>query len=447
VKPDVRITWNDGFAIAYQVVGSGNEDVVYLPGLVSNVDLMWGIPSYARFLERLALVGRLITLDRRGVGCSDRLAPGSAPTLEEIVDDVLAVLEAASCARVTVFAAQEGVFPALLLAASHPYFVRSLILFGAAPSWVRSDDLPDEWSEEEWASALRSYGRITSAAETVQAFIRTHVPSLVGDERSRQAFISLFMNTQGIGASLAETHRLSRTDLRGILPSITVPTLVLRREDNEVNPASSGRYLVEQIAGAEYIEIPGRDSQPWLGDQDPIFKAIERFVGVEPPGAMSDRRLVTVLFTDIVGSTEKQAELGDHGWRELVERHHVVVRESLARWHGVEIDTAGDGFFTSFDGPARAIRCARAIVDEVHGLGIEVRAGLHTGECETIDNKLGGVAVNIGARVGGLARPSEVLVSQTVKDLVAGSGFAFEDRGEHELRGIPDKWRLFAVRN
>jgi class 3 adenylate cyclase len=445
VRPDVRITWSDGFAIAYQVVGGGSEDVVYLPGFASNVDLMWDIPSYARFLERLASVGRLITLDRRGVGCSDRLAPGSAPTVEEIVDDVLAVMEAASCARVTLFAAQEGAFPALLLAASHPYFVRSLILFGASPSWVRSDDLPDEWSEEEWASALRSFERVTSATETVQGYIRTHVPSPAGDERSGRALVSLFMNTQGIGASLEESRRLSRTDLRGILPSITVPTLVLHREGNEVNPASSGRYLAEHIAGAEYIEIPGRDTQPWLGDQGPIFEAIERFLGVEPPTAASDRRLATVLFTDIVGSTEKQAELGDHGWRELVERHHAVVRESLTRWHGVENDTAGDGFYATFDGPARAIRCALEVAERVLDLGIRVRAGAHAGECEIIEGKYGGITVSIGARVAALAGANEVLVSQTVKDLVAGSGLAFEDAGEHELKGVPDRRHLYRV--
>jgi class 3 adenylate cyclase len=439
------MTWNDGFAIAYQVVGSGSEDVVYLPGLVSNVDLMWDIPPYARFLEHLGSIARLITLDRRGVGCSDRLAPGSAPTLEEIVDDVLAVMEAASCARATVFAVQEGAFPALLLAAAHPYFVRGLVLFGASPSWVRSDDLLDEWSEEEWESSLRWMERVTSATETGQLLIRTQTPSLAGDEKTERALVSLFLNTQSLGASLAETRMLRRADLRGILASITVPTLVLRREGNEVNPASSGRYLAEHISGAEYMEIPGRDSQPWLGDQGPVFEAIERFVGVKRPAAASDRRLATVLFIDIVGSIQKQAELGDHGWRELVERHHAEVRESLTRWHGVENDTAGDGFYATFDGPARAIQCALEVAERARGLGIEVRGGLHAGECEIIEGKHGGITVSIGARVMSLAGAGEVLVSQTVKDLVAGSSLTFEDTGEHELKGVPDHWRLYRV--
>ena len=445
MKPDVRITWNDGFAIAYQVVGSGAEDIVYLPGLVSNVDLMWDVPPYARFLERLSSISRLIVVDRRGVGCSDRFTPGTAPTLEEITDDVLAVMEASSSPRATILAVQDGVFPALLLAASHPYLVRSLALVGASPGWLRSDDLPDEWPEERWESALRSTTRLTSATDDVQGYIRSAAPSLAGDERTERALVSLFLNNQGLGASLTENRMISRVDLRAILPSISVPTLVIHREGDEVVPASSCRYLAEHVQNAEYLEVPGRDALPWVGDTEPIFEALERFLGVERPAATVDRRLATVLFTDIVGSTEKQAQLGDRGWKELVERHHAVVREGLSRWHGVENDTAGDGFYATFDGPARAIRCALEVIEHVRPLGIEVRTGVHTGECEVIESKCAGLTVSIGARVASNAGPSEVLVSQTVKDLVAGSGLTFEDRGEHELKGVPDRWHLYAV--
>lgn len=445
MKPDVRFTWNDGFAIAYQVIGSGSNDVIYLPGFLSNVELMWDIPPYARFLERLASMSRLIAVDRRGFGCSDRLTPGTTPTLEEIADDVLAVVEAAMCEQVTVLAVQDAAFTALLLAASRPYLIKSLVLFGASPSWVRVEDLPDEWSEGEWESALRSFGRVTSATASVQGYIRAQAPSLAGDQKSERALVSLYINSQGIGAGIAESRMLSRIDLRGILSSIQAPTLVIRREGQEVNPASSSRYLVEHIEGAEYLEVPGRDTQPWLGDQEPVFEALERFMGVERDSAIPDHRLVTVLFTDIVGSTDKQAELGDHGWKELVERHHAMVREILARSHGVENDTAGDGFYATFDGPARAIRCALEVAERVRDLGIEVRAGVHTGECELIDGKPAGIAVTTGARIAARAGPSEVLASQTVKDLVAGSSLAFEDAGEHELKGVPDSWRLYTV--
>ena len=444
MKPDVRITWNEGFAIAYQVVGNGMEDVVYLPGRVSNVDLMWDVPPYARFLERLASISRLIAVDRRGVGCSDRLPPGSAATLEEMAEDVLAAMDAASSPGATVLAVQDTVFTALILAASYPRAVRRLILFCATPSWRRSEDLPDEVPAEAWDANRGWLERVTSVTETVEGYVRENAPSLMGDERSKRALVSLFMNNQGLGAEIAEDAMLSRVDLRWILPSITAPTIVLRRADDE-QPASSSRYLAEHVEGAEYVEIPGDEPLPWLGDQDPLFAEIERFLGVERPAPLVERRLATVLFTDIVGSTERQARLGDRGWRELVEQHHSVVREGLAHWHGVENDTAGDGFYATFDGPARAVRCASELVGRLRDLGIEIRAGIHAGECEVLESKCAGLTVSIGARVAAEAAPSQILVSSTVKDLVVGSGLSFEDAGEHELKGVPDRWRLYRV--
>ena len=445
MKPDIRFTWNDGFAIAYQVVGRGGDDLVYLPGLASNVDLHWDIPIYARFLERLASFSRLIVIDRRGVGCSDRFPPGQAPPLEAVTDDVLAVMEATSSAHATIFAVQEAAFAALLLAASHPRRVARLVLFGASPSWVQSVDLPDEWSNEYWESEIRSYERISSAVDTVAGYIREAAPSLAEDEATARALTGLIFNTNGPGAGAQEARVFSQIDLRHVLPSITVPTLVLRRAGDEMISASSSRFLAEHIEGAEYAEVPGRDALPWIGDQEPILKAIEGFLGVDRSTPVSDRRLATVLFTDVVESSARASSLGDAGWSQLLALHHRAVRKELAAHNGIEIDTAGDGFFATFSGPAQGVRCGLAIAEVVAGLGIAVRIGVHTGEVETIAGKPGGAAVHIGARIAALARPSEVLASQTVKDLVAGSGLMFEDAGEHVLKGLPDAWRLHRV--
>jgi class 3 adenylate cyclase len=445
VKPDVRITWNDGFALAYQVVGQARDDLVYLPGFASNVDLMWDIPSYRRFLERLSSFARLITLDRRGVGCSDRLPPGVAPTLEDLVDDVVAVMEAASSDSATIVAVQASAFVALLLAATHPERVERLILFGASPSWVRSDDLPDEMTTEQWASDRRRLERVTKASDEADGYIRSAAPSFFGDPAAKRALASLFLNTQGLGAGLAEQRMFSETDLRAIIPSIVAPTICVRREDDDSNPVSSVRYLVEHLRAAEYVEIPGADELPWIGDQEPIHELIERSMGVEPAAPAPGRRLSTVLFTDIVGSSASVAELGDSAWASLIAEHHKAVRDLLAANGGTEIDTAGDGFFATFEGPAQAVRCAMACVRAVSDLGLTIRAGVHTGEVETVAGKPGGSAVVVGARIAALAGGSDVLVSRTVTDLVAGSGLTFEDTGEHELKGVPDRWRLFRV--
>jgi len=445
MKPDIRFTWNDGFAIAYQVIGRGRQDLVYLPGFASNVDIQWDIPIYARFLERLASFSRLIVIDRRGVGCSDRYPPGQAPTLEAITDDVLAVMEATSSGHATVFAVQEAAFAALLLAASHPRRVARLVLFGATPSWIQSEDLPEEWSPDYWESEIRSYERITSATEAMAGYIRDAAPSLADDEAAARALTGLIFNTNGPGAAAMEARFHSEVDLRHVLPSIRVPTLVLRRAGDDMVSDSSSRYLAEHIDGAQYVEVPGDDALPWIGDQEPILEAIEGFLGVDRSSPVSDRRLATVLFTDVVDSSASATALGDAAWSRLVVLHHQAIRKELAAHAGIEVDTAGDGFFATFSGPAQAVRCALAISDAVAALGIEVRIGVHTGEVESIAGKPGGAAVHLGARILAEAGPSQVLVSQTVKDLVAGSGLGFEDAGEHALKGMPGAWRLYRV--
>ena len=445
MKPDVRITWNDGFAIAYQVVGSAPRDLVYLPGFESNVELMWDIPIYRHFLEELASFSRLITVDRRGAGCSDRLPPGVSPTLEEIADDVLAAMGAANSPHATLFATQEAAFPAMLLAATHPSQVDGLVLFGASPSWARSDELPDEWSAERWETQHRSVERSTNATDFADGYIRSAAPSLFGDEAAKRALAGLFLNTAGIGAATAESKMFSELDLRDTLPSIAAPTLVLRRKDDEVTAASSARFLAEHVQRGEFVEIAGRDSLPWIGDQQPVLEAVQRFMGAERSAPVSDRRLASILFTDIVDSTGRATALGDAGWARVLGDHNRAVRDALAGYGGTEVDTAGDGFFATFDGPAQAVRCAVAICRATADLGISVRAGVHTGEVETIEGKPGGAAVIVGARVAATAGPDQVLVSQTVKDLVAGSGLSFEDAGEHELKGVPDRWHLYRV--
>jgi class 3 adenylate cyclase len=446
MKPDIRITWNDGFALAYQIVGNARDDLVYLPGFVSNVDLQWDVPAYARFLNALASFSRLIVMDRRGSGCSDRLAPGTAPTLEELASDVLAVMEAAGSERATVFAVQEAAFFALLLAAAHPYRVERLILFSASPSWIRSDDLPDEYSVDRWDSDLRSWERMTSTSEGAERYLHGTAPALARDPESVRRFVSLLVNTIGIGSGIAEArHVFSTADLRAVLPAIGVPTLILRRASDPATPASSSRYLAEHIEGARYVELPGVEPQPWTGEQEPVLEEVERFVGAEVMERPPSRRLAAVLFTDIVDSTSLATSLGDAAWADVLAQHHATVRRELASHGGTEVDTAGDGFFATFDGPAQAVACAVAIRNAVEGIGLKIRAGVHAGEVSTIDRKPGGAAVVVGARIAAKGNASEVLVSQTVRDLVAGSGLTFEDAGEHELKGLSDRWHLYRV--
>jgi len=447
-RPETRSAWSGESALAYQVLGEGSPDLLYLPGWISNVELNWDHPTMSRFLRGLARSRRLIVTDPRGVGCSERSSPHDVWPLEVIMEDVAIVLEAAGSKQAAILATNQMGFVACMFAATYPERTVAVILNDASANYLWSEETPWEYTEEQFEQQeewMREPWKRPQAVEDV----RDRDPSVAADRGYVEWWYRYNLLSEGRGYGVAGSRKYMYTDVRPILPSIHVPALVLVRpqahggDPTWVDPA---RYLAEHIPGARLEELPGGDSSLWVGDQAPGHRAIAAFLGeVRRERSELERVLATVLFTDIVGSTEKAVQLGDRAWRDLIERHHASARALLERYRGVEVDTAGDGFFATFDGPARAIRCARAIVDEVQPLGIEVRVGLHTGECEKIDGKVGGIAVNIGARVGAAAGPSEVLVSQTVKDLVAGSGLAFEDRGEHELKGIPDRWRLYRV--
>ncbi|HXZ57101.1 MAG TPA: adenylate/guanylate cyclase domain-containing protein [Gaiellaceae bacterium] len=437
--PETRYAWNGKNSFAYQVVGDGPVDLVYLQGYLSNVILQWEHPSCARFLRDLAGFSRLIVTDRRGLGCSERFTADDIPPIETLADDLLAVLDAAGSERAVLFATGDCGFIAIPFAASHPDRVAALVLHETAATWRKTDETPWGTPEEE-----RESERQRVCCGPPEDWFRVVTPSLTTDAESVAWCVRYALISNTPSGCLADSWRFGETDLRGVLDAIQVPTLVMYREEAEHHHLDSG-FLASRIRTARLVTVKGSDHLPW-GDTAPgVVREVEHFLAsVRAEEADLDRALATVLFTDIVGSTEKVAELGDAGWRELVERHHRAVRALLARYRGSEIDTAGDGFFASFDGPARAVRCAEAAVEAVRPLGVEIRAGVHTGEVETIDGKVGGIAVNIGARIGGLAGSSEVLVSQTVKDLVAGSGLRFEERGEHTLKGVPGSWRVFA---
>ena len=445
--PETRYAYNGNFALAYQVLGKGMHNLLYMPGWVSNVEANWLAPDHARFLERLSSFSRLIVTDRRGEGCSDRFAPGDAATLEEGVDDLRIVCRAAHSLPTAIFGVQESGFVALLAAALNPERFSRLILFGAAHTWRRSDETPWAWSEEQWEDMLATFGG-NAPAELAEEYIRNALPTYAGDPAEVRRIAMLLALTQAPGGSVAETRKILEVNLRDLLPTIRVPTLILHRTEDPVEPVESGRYLAEHIEGATLVELPGRDALPWVGDVDPLLEEIERFLTGSTSGAQlpATRVLATVLFTDMVDSTRHAAEGGDSAFRDLVDRHHRLIRTELGRHRGQEIDTAGDGFFATFDGPARAVECALAICRAVREIGVEVRAGVHTGEMEMIDGKVRGMAVHIGARVSAAAGPSEVFVSSTVRDLVAGSGLVLEDAGEHELKGVPDRWRLYRAK-
>ncbi len=429
----------DGTSIAFQVIGHGPTDLVFANGIWSNVELMWEHPPWARFLDRLASFSRLILLDMRGVGCSDR-GP-EPPVLELQRDDLAAVMDAADSSTATVFGVARAATMAMLFAATHPDRTDALIVYAPVAKTVASDGFQYGRTPAQQAAFFERFVREMGTGRNLEL----QAPSLADDER----FTRWWARFERLVASPSGYEELARVfsdmDVRSVLPAIHVPTLVLQRAGDAITSAEQGRYVAEQIEGARYVELPGVDHIPFAGDADALLDEVEAFVTGAPPAHVSDTILATVLFTDIVGSTELQASLGDRAWKELMDRHHAAVRDLLERFRGLEQDTAGDGFYVRFDGPARAIRCAEEIVIAVRALGIEVRAGLHTGECELVDGKCSGLSVSIGARVMANAGPSEVLVSQTVKDLTAGSGLRFEDAGEHELKGVPDRWRLYRV--
>jgi class 3 adenylate cyclase len=443
--PKTRYTLSGDVNIAYQVVGDGPLDLVFIPSMTHHLELVWENPTQAEFFSRLGSSGRLLLFDKRGTGMSDRVV--GTPPLEVRMDDIRAVMDAADSERAVLVGLGDGGPLCALFAATYPERTTALVLLNSTPRVVRNPEFPWLPTRAEWErrveDALRTWGDRDAAAE------RFGLGSPSATEEERRSFARVFTLSVSPGSAAAYMRMNLDMDITDVLPLIRVPTLVMHRTEMAFLDIRSGRYLAEHIPGARLVELPGRDFAPQLGDSDRLFAELEGFLQevVEGEGwtADPDRVLATVLFTDIVDSTARAAALGDRAWRELLHKHHDAVRSQLGRFRGKEMDTAGDGFFATFDGPARAIRCAFAIRDDVSDLDLEVRVGLHTGECELVDDKAGGIAVHIGARVASLAAPGEVLVSSTVKDLVAGSGIEFEDRGEHQLKGISEAWRLFTV--
>jgi class 3 adenylate cyclase/pimeloyl-ACP methyl ester carboxylesterase len=427
---EIHYVRNSGVAIAYQIVGDGPTDLVFVPDFTSNLVYGWEHPYWREFYERLATAFRLILYDKRGTGISDH--GGQFPSLETRMDDLRAVLEAAGSPAAVVLGSHDGCSMAALYAATYPERTRALVLFQPWAYMETTDqdlaglaDLRERWGTDEYSDEL----------------LASICPTLHATEAGRR----WFANKVRVGATPAVAYALNlasyQTDLRDVLPAIRVPTLVLHRG---AEGGETARDVVSRIPGARSTALPGED---WWGMflSPEIVDEVERFVAGQAPPEVPETVLATLLFTDIVGSTSRAAELGDQRWRELLARHHALVRRELARFRGEERDTAGDGFFATFDGPARAIRCAQVVARDVRALGLEIRAGIHTGECELHDDKVAGIAVSIGARVAAQAEPGEVLVTGTVKDLVAGSGLEFEPRGEQALKGVPGAWPLFAV--
>ncbi len=439
MEREIRYANNADVRIAYTVVGEGPIDILYTTGIWSNLDIMWEEPRWGRYLDRLASFSRLIVFDMRGVGLSDRGA--EPPFLESQMDDIRAVMDAAGSASAAIYGGARGGAMAMLFAATYPERTSALILYGALAKTVRSPDYPYGKSAEEQQAFIDRFVSEMGTGENLDL----QGPSGLDDERFKRwwARFERLVATPTAYRELAAIFR--DLDVRAVLPSIQAPTLLLQRIGDRIVPLDQARFLAKTIPNARLVELPGSDHIPFLGDADAIVDEIEEFLTGARPAPEVDRVLSTVLFTDIVGSTAQQAAMGDHAWKSVVLAHHAVVRDALVRWRGVENDTAGDGFYATFDGPARAIRCALEVVERVPDLGIQIRAGVHTGECELIEGKCAGITVSVGARISAAAGPSEVLVSQTVKDLVSGSGIAFEDRGMHELKGMPEPWRLFAV--
>jgi pimeloyl-ACP methyl ester carboxylesterase len=437
----------DGGHIAYQVVGDGPVDLVFVMGWTSNIEAMWEEPDLARFLSRLASFSRLITFDKRGVGLSDRVSDQDFPTFETRMDDIRAVMDAAGSERAVIFGVSEGGPLSILFAATYPQRALGLILFGTAARFAWAPDFPWGLSDELWRDRLDQMDREWGTREFAEWVVGTWgAPTRVRDERLVSWLTSYTKRAASPGAAMALSRMNRPLDVRHVLPAIHMPTLVLGRTDDPYFHVDSTKQLAEAIPGARMVEFPGSDHFFWVGNQEELLDEVEGFVkDLGDQEAELDRVLATVLFTDIVGSTQRAAAVGDRRWREMLDDHHARIRPLIGRYRGREVDTAGDGFLATFDGPIRAIRCALAARDGVRNLGLEIRAGLHTGEIELAGDRVRGIAVHIGARVAGLAERSEVLVSSTVKDLVAGAALEFEDRGEHALKGVPGAWRVYRV--
>ena len=440
--PETRYARSGEYSIAYQVVGEGDLDLVYVPGLASHLEVFWEEPAYSRFLHRLASFSRLILMDRLGTGLSDRLPPNQVSIYEQRMDDIRAVMDAVGSERASLLGWSEGAPLCATFAATYPQRTTALVMYGGMPRFLEDADYP-------FGMPSRELDEFIEAAPTTwgqdEELLRLWAPSVADLPGPRRWWTRYARLAASPGAASALFAMLRDLDVRDILPAIRVPTLIVHRAGDTLVRVDHARYMAERIPDAKLVELPGEDHLWWFGDQDAIVDEVEEFLTGARSTPEPDRVLATVMFTDIVGSTERAAELGDGRWRELLERHGMVTRRELARHRGCEVKAMGDGVLATFDGPARGIRCAQAITGAVRPLGIEVRAGLHTGECEVMNDDVGGIAVHTGARVSAEAGPGEVLVSSTVKDLVAGSGIVFEDRGARRLKGVPGEWRLYAV--
>jgi pimeloyl-ACP methyl ester carboxylesterase len=440
--PTTRYAKSGELNIAYQIVGDGPIDLLFAAGWISNVELGWEDPAIAGFYERLAAFSRLILFDKRGTGLSDHVSDEHPPTLEERTDDIRAVLDAVGSERAAVFGVSEGGNMSVVFAATHPSRVRALITHAIFAKRVWSPDYPWAPTPAErgaWLDGLQSGWGGGDMDLSVIA------PSVANDPLVRAGFARRSRLSVSPNAALALGRMNTDIDIRAVLPVIRVPTLMFHAVGDRDANIEEGRWIAKRIPGARLIELPGGDHVPFYANQDAVVSGVQEFLTGTRPAPEADRFLATVLFTDIVNGTAKAAALGDQRWRALIESHHALVRRELARFRGVEVDTAGDGFFATFDGPARAVRCALEVREALRGLDLEVRAGVHTGECEMIAGKTGGIAVIIGSRVREQAAPGEVVVTSTVRDLTAGSGLRFEPRGAKRLKGVPDEWQIFSA--
>jgi class 3 adenylate cyclase len=441
MKPETRYARSGNVNIAYQVVGEGSLDLVLVHGWVNHLDLMWDEPGGARALERLASFARLILFDKRGTGLSDRVADAALPTLEQRMDDVRAVMDSVGSRRAALFGISEGGPMCALFAATYPARTHSLVMYGSYAKWIREPEYPWAMTREEHERAFAAFEKHWGTPVGLQRI----APSVAADERYRNWFARLLRVGASPGAALALYRMNIEIDIRHVLPSIRVPTLVVQREGDRLIDLGNSRYLAAHIPAAKLVVLDGIDHAPWVGDANALIGEVEEFLTGARHETEADRVLATVMFTDIVGSTQLAASLGDRHWGDLLESYLACARTEITRFRGREIDTAGDGFFAAFDGPARGVRCAMAIRAATRSLGLTMRAGLHAGECQTIGDKIGGIAVHMGSRIASLAGSGEIMVSSTVKDLVAGSGLRFRERGSHELKGVPGQWQLYSV--
>ena len=441
MQAETRYARSGDTHIAYQVVGQGPFDLVYVPGWVSHVELCWEEPTYARFLNRLASFARLIMFDKRGTGLSDRVRDDQLPTLEERMDDLNVVMNAVGSERAALIGFSEGGNLSALFAATYPERTTALVMYGTFAKRIWSQDYPwaptPEERQKEYELIEREWGNLMD--------LEHYVPSMIEDEAFARRLATYFRRSASPGAAVTLLRMNTQIDITNVLPAIHVPTIVIHRTGDRDSNVEEGRWLADRIPGARFKELPGNDHFPWVGDQDAILNEIQEFLTGVRPVSDGTRVLATIMFTDIVGSTQLAHKVGDQAWTSLLDRHDHICEDSIHRFRGRLVNRTGDGVLATFDGPGRGIACAKEILDRVRELGLEIRSGLHTGECEIRGEETAGVAVHLAARVSALAGPGELLVSRTVRDLVAGSGVEFEDRGTHGLRGFPEEWQLFAV--